>query len=222
MLRHLVWSILDPILLKVSSRLDHLDLLYPRDHSQKWNGSAEFDATVRFNAGAVIANAGQPADLKIGSFSLIFGGLRVVAPGGRLKIGHHCFVGEGSNIWAQTNVEIGNYVLLSHLVDVHDSDSHSLRAEVRRRDPINLFEKNQPIDWNEVASEPVRIEDDVWIGFKASILKGVTIGRGAVVAACSVVTKDVPPFTIVAGNPAQPVKTITAADNVEYSCLSHS
>jgi len=52
------------------------------------------------------------------------------------------------------------------------------------------------------------IEDDVWIGFKATILKGVTIGRGSVIAAGSVVTKDVPPYTLVAGNPAQIIRSL--------------
>jgi acetyltransferase-like isoleucine patch superfamily enzyme len=54
----------------------------------------------------------------------------------------------------------------------------------------------------------VTIRDDVWIGLKSSILKGVTVGRGSVVAAGSVVTKDVPAFTLVAGNPARVVKDL--------------
>jgi acetyltransferase-like isoleucine patch superfamily enzyme len=49
------------------------------------------------------------------------------------------------------------------------------------------------------------IEDDVWIGFSASIMKGVKIGRGAIIGAGSMVTKDVPPYAIVAGNPAQTI-----------------
>jgi SAM-dependent methyltransferase len=53
------------------------------------------------------------------------------------------------------------------------------------------------------------IEDDVWIGFNATILKGVTIGKGAIVGACSVVTKNVEPYSIVIGNPAQKLKTMT-------------
>jgi acetyltransferase-like isoleucine patch superfamily enzyme len=56
-----------------------------------------------------------------------------------------------------------------------------------------------------VEERPVVIEDDVWIGFGSAVLKGVTIGRGAVVAAMSVVTKDVPAYTIVAGNPAREI-----------------
>ncbi|MBV8923397.1 DapH/DapD/GlmU-related protein, partial [Bradyrhizobium sp.] len=58
---------------------------------------------------------------------------------------------------------------------------------------------------------PVVIADKVWIGFNASILKGVTIGEGAVVGACSVVTRDVPPFAVVAGNPARVIRTLPVA-----------
>ena len=217
MFKTLVWSLLDRVLLKVNSRLNHLERMYPKDHSERWKGSAEFDATVLFNACTELTNKGRPEALKIGSYSCIQGNLRVVAPGGRLRVGHHCFVGAGSNIWAQTSIVIGNYVLISHLVDVHDSDSHSLKAHIRRWDPINIFEKNITINWNEVKSEPVQIEDDVWIGFKSSILKGVTIGQGAIVAAGSIVTKDVPPYTLVAGNPARIVRDLKDSEPLRVS-----
>jgi acetyltransferase-like isoleucine patch superfamily enzyme len=60
----------------------------------------------------------------------------------------------------------------------------------------------------QVISAPVVIEDDAWIGFKAIILKGVSVGRGAIVASGAVVTKDVEPWTVVAGNPAQVIKIL--------------
>lgn len=60
--------------------------------------------------------------------------------------------------------------------------------------------------WSHSASKPVVIEDNVWIGEYAAILKGVTVGKGSIVAAHAVVTKDVPPYSIVAGNPAVVVK----------------
>jgi galactoside O-acetyltransferase len=59
-----------------------------------------------------------------------------------------------------------------------------------------------------VAKAAVRIGDKSWIGFNASILKGVTIGEGAVVAACSVVTADVEAWSLVAGNPARPIRRL--------------
>ena len=63
-------------------------------------------------------------------------------------------------------------------------------------------------DWSVVRTKPIRICDKVWIGMNAIILKGVTIGEGSVDAAGSVVTKDVSPWTVVAGNPARVVKYI--------------
>jgi maltose O-acetyltransferase len=65
----------------------------------------------------------------------------------------------------------------------------------------------------DIQSKPILIEDDVWIGFNSAVLKGVTIGKGSIVAACSVVTKDVPEFVIVAGNPAKVVKEIKITGN---------
>ena len=64
-------------------------------------------------------------------------------------------------------------------------------------------------DWSNVNSAPITICDDAWIGMNCIILKGVTIGEGAIVGAGSVVTKDVPAWTVVAGNPARVVKKIS-------------
>jgi galactoside O-acetyltransferase len=63
-------------------------------------------------------------------------------------------------------------------------------------------------DWSRVATAPIRICDYAWLGFDVVVLKGVTIGEGAIVGARAVVTKDVPPWTIVAGNPARVAKEI--------------
>ena len=68
-------------------------------------------------------------------------------------------------------------------------------------------------DWSVVRSAPIVIEDRAWIGFNAIILKGVTIGEGSVVAAGAVVTKDVEPYTVVAGNPARVVKRLERAND---------
>src|SRR5262249_49063058 len=132
-----------------------------------------------------------------------------------IGIGHHCFVGEGSQIWAFKRIDIGNYVLISHLVDIHDGDTHPLDAELRRQHCIDLFERKHATDYASVPAVPVVIEDDVWIGFKSTILKGVTIGKGAVVGAGSVVTKNVPAYTLVAGNPARVLGRLDKEKNCE-------
>jgi acetyltransferase-like isoleucine patch superfamily enzyme len=71
--------------------------------------------------------------------------------------------------------------------------------------------RGHPDDIETIESQGIVIENDAWIGTKATILKGVTVGEGAVVGACSVVTRDVEPFTVVAGNPARVVKRLDAA-----------
>ena len=62
--------------------------------------------------------------------------------------------------------------------------------------------------WDHVAHAPVIIADKVWIGFNVSVLKGVTIEEGAVIGACSVVTRDIPPYALAVGNPARVIRTL--------------
>jgi len=205
----LLWRLLDSLLLRVAARISHLE----RNQGSltdglRWSEVSTAGRTTRFLDSANVANHANRENLSIGDFTHIAGELAIVAPGGRLRLGRYCFVGPQSRIWAQSSVVIGDHVLISHLVDIHDTNAHSTDAELRRRDPINLFEHDAPIDWANVVSSPIVIEDDVWLGFKSSVLKGVTIGRGSIVAAGAVVMKDVPPFSLVAGNPARVIRTL--------------
>ena len=202
-------------MVKLQSRLGHLEDKYPKDYLSRWNAIAKVDPTAVFFVETNLENYSNRDDLQIGAYSHIRGQLSIIAPGGRLTVGHHSFVGPGSRIWAQQSVEIGDYVLIAHLVDIHDSNAHSLDAETRRVETINLFERRMAVDWSKVESRPVRIEDNAWIGLKSSILKGVTIGKGAVIAAGSVVTKDVPPYALVAGNPAKVIRELSNVESIE-------
>jgi acetyltransferase-like isoleucine patch superfamily enzyme len=107
-----------------------------------------------------------------------------------IKVGRDCGF-TGVTIVATERVEIGDRVLLGANVTIVDTDFHPLSWQERQ---LNV---------NNGKHSPVVIESDVFIGMNAVILKGVRIGRGSVVGAGSVVTKDVPASTIVAGNPAQ-------------------
>ena len=98
--------------------------------------------------------------------------------------------------------------MIAHQVEIHDSSYHSLDANVRHNEIHERFDRGLRMPNTQAVNASVIIEDDVWIGLKSTILKGVTIGRGAVVAAGSVVTKDVPPFTLVAGNPARFIREL--------------
>ena len=103
----------------------------------------------------------------------------------------------GASISARCNITIGKKVLIGAGACIWDNDFHPLDAKQRREHPTD----------NPLGS-PINIEDDVFIGARALILKGVRIGRGAVVGAGSVVTRDVKAEDIVAGNPARVVRSI--------------
>ncbi len=103
-------------------------------------------------------------------------------------------------------VTIGDRVLISHGVNIHDNDSHPKSAKDRHMQAVDIF-AGRGNDLTNVGMAPIVIEDDVWIGFNAVIMKSVRIGKGAIIGAASVITKDVPPYAIIAGNPGRQVGT---------------
>ena len=134
---------------------------------------------------------------------------------GVIKIGKRTFINAGTNIISINEIEIGDDVTIGWNIYIYDHDSHSLDYRFRKDDIERQredFYANRNFifskDWSTVKSAPVKICNKVWIGFNAIIFKGVTIGEGAIVAAGAVVTKDVPAWTVVAGNPATIVKKI--------------
>lgn len=135
-------------------------------------------------------------------------GIGEISIGEKSSIGHGCLL-----ICSQSEgIHIGSHVMLSWNVTLMDNDAHSLDADVRLNDAYDWLQglkANQMgvfKDWGNVRSAPIRIEDHAWIGFGCAILKGVTVGKGAVVGSHSVVTRDVAPYTVVAGNPARFVR----------------
>lgn len=147
-----------------------------------------------------------PGAIRLGDFTHLRGELLTYWNGGEIEIGSNCYIGEGTRIWSQASIRIGNDVLISHLVDIHDTDGHPIDAADRVLDGRSILQGKGYLTPTKTASAPIEIGDLVWIGFKASILKGVRIGEGAIIAAGSVVTRDVPAFAIVAGNPAVVVR----------------
>lgn len=122
-----------------------------------------------------------------------------------IKIGNRTFIG-GSKLICAESIEIGDDVLISWGCTIVNHTSHSLIFAERKNDVLDgLIGKK---DWTNVLIKKIDIKDKVWIGFDVKILKGVTIGEGAIVAAGSIVTKDVPPFTLVAGVPAKIIKSL--------------
>jgi acetyltransferase-like isoleucine patch superfamily enzyme len=167
---------------------------------------------VVLQSAARILNASGASDhIRIGDRSLIQGELFVFAHGGRISIGESCFVGPGARIWSAGSIDIGNRVLISHNVNIFDSLTHPLSPRGRHAQFLAIASTGHPKSI-ELAEEPVRIGDDAWIGAGATVLKGVSIGPRAIVGACAVVTHDVPAATIVAGNPAKPIRALTTEE----------
>jgi acetyltransferase-like isoleucine patch superfamily enzyme len=114
-----------------------------------------------------------------------------------LEIGNKTYLGHRVSISVGSKVTIGSHVLIANEVFIADNPGHPLDAARRR---VQGVEPDQ--------IRPVTIGDDVWIGHGCKIMPGVTIGEGAVVGAGSIVTRDVPPFTLVAGIPAKAVRDL--------------
>ena len=143
--------------------------------------------------------------VRIAGLSIVRAKLIAEKDGAAISIGERTFVG-ASTIVAAVDVSIGSDVLVSWGVTIADHDSHSVEFAQRAGDVRRWYAGMK--DWDGVDMAPVKLCDKVWIGFGATILKGVTIGEGAIVAACTVVTKDVEPWTIVAGNPARVIRQL--------------
>lgn len=158
--------------------------------------------------GRIINIQGGRNSIQVGANTTILGELLTFGHGGAVEIGEWCFIGENSRIWSAEKVKIGNYVLVSHNVNIHDTNGHPIDAELRRKHFQEIATIGHPLHNLDLISLPVVIEDDVWIGFNSTILKGVTLGKGSIIAAASVVTKDVPPGSIVAGNPAKIIRKV--------------
>lgn len=152
--------------------------------------------------------SGDKHKIRVGNNTHILSQLLIFAHGGEIQIGSECYIGEGSRIWSGKRIIIGDRVLISHNVNVFDNQTHSLSAKKRNKHFKDIFSTGHPLSIDLNDSEVV-IDDDVWIGCQCIILRGVHIGIGAVVAAGSVVNKNVLPWTIVAGNPAKEIRKIS-------------
>ena len=170
---------------------------------------------VRLGLAARVINHAGTGVLTIGSYAMIRGILRVEGQG-RLSIGDEVYVGDGVIISAAAAVVIGRSSFLAHGVQVFDNDTHPIsRAE--RQNHLNRIIGGRPYEPYTIPSAPVHIGEQCWIGMNSLVMKGVTIGDGSIVAAGSVVVKDVEPGVIVGGNPARPIKPLDDALPKQHS-----
>ena len=166
-------------------------------------GLGPFGATSRYDTS--IVRVRENARLDIYGVVSLQRGVRIVVDNGALRIGHGTNINGLSKIFVGSAVTIGRMCTVSWDVQITDNDFHA----------ITIDGVAQPM------TAPVVIGDQVWIGTGAIVLKGVTIGDGAVVAAHAVVTGDVEPGTVVAGVPARPVGAPKRGPFTENSCAPH-
>jgi len=182
----------------------------PEDPRLAWpkrlNGNVTIGAGTRIAGATLSAREPDGCSLTIGANSNIEGILALEKSQASIRIGSRTHFGGGSLLNAAKSIEIGDDVLVSFGVMISDHDSHSIVFDERQHDVENWILGKK--DWSKVPISPVVIGDKAWIGMRAIILKGVHIGAGAVVGAGSVVTRDVPPGTIVAGNPARVIRSV--------------
>lgn len=153
--------------------------------------------------------------VRVGSDSMINCQFIFESDQGSIEIGSRSFINGGTRLISRSKITIGDDVTIAWGCTIYDHDSHSLDWEERANDlkqQIADYKMGNSMvlnkNWATVPTKPIVVENKVWIGFDVLILKGVTIGEGAVVGAKSVVTKDVEPWTVVAGNPAKLVKRL--------------
>ena len=151
--------------------------------NQCWDGKQNQPATLTL---------GEDATLNVGSFRTYGGTYISVADSAELSLGSG-FLNNNAKISCFEKITIGEDVKISEEVIIRDSDNHSILKDGYQK------------------TKPIHIGNHVWIGLRATILKGVTIGDGAVIAAGAVVTKDVPSKALVAGVPARVIR-----DNINW------
>jgi len=158
-------------------------LQYP-EHIRLGNG-------VRIASQATLrANTEQAGGISIGDHTTLHESVLIAANRGRVTIGRHSWVGPFCLVYGNGEVSIGDNVLIAAHTSINTVSHHYERCDI-------------PINDQGIYCDPVRIEDDAWIGMNAVILQGVTIGKGAIVGAGAVVTRDVPAWSIVMGVPAR-------------------
>lgn len=140
------------------------------------------------------------SNIRDNTFGIIQKVLIRYQPGATITIGDYTGI-SGGTISASNNITIGNHVMIGSGTVICDSDSH----------PIKIKDRDAP---SKTQNAPIIIDDYVFIGARSIILKGVHIGKGTVVGAGSIVTKDIPANVIAAGNPCKIIKQIENNDIV--------
>ncbi len=162
----------------------------------------------RFFKQATVVNMQQDkSKIRIGNNARIRGELLVFPYGGEIQLGDLCYIGEGTKIWSGEKIVIGDHVAIAHNVNIVDF-AHETDYLVRAASIEKILTVGHPKEKGDIPTAPIVIQDYVAIYPNVSILRGVTIGEGAVISAGSVVMSDVPPFSLMLGNPARQLASL--------------
>lgn len=191
--------------------LKHVLLRRQPDSAALWSrllgGRVSLGEGTRTEGASLVVREAHGCSLSIGMESNIEATIVFEKRDVTIRIGSRTHIGGGTTLDAAHEIEIGDDVLIAFGVLIMDHDSHSLRFSERKNDVRDWILGKK--DWTHVKMRAVRIGNKAWIGARATILKGVTLGEGAIVATGSIVTKDVPAWTIVGGNPAKVIRALT-------------
>jgi galactoside O-acetyltransferase len=189
-----------------------------RRKQARWAPFLELGEGILFQSGFGLSGklGHSSTKVKIGKDSLIASQFVFEREGhGQVVLGERVHAGSSTQFISVDGITVGNDVTIAFGCTFYDHNSHSVNWEERKNDTLQEIADTKSCgdfiahkDWSNVRSAPILVKDKAWIGFGVTVLKGVTVGEGAVVGARSVVTRDVPPYTVVAGNPAQVVKTL--------------
>ena len=168
------------------------------------------ELNILINARSV--NTGPKENIVIGKHCTVDCVLRALF-GGKIVIGDNNFISYHTELQSAELIKIGNNVIISNNVLITDNNNHPTDPKMRlNMSKADNYLNSELWSWQYADKKPVIIEDNVWIGRDARILKGVTIGEGSIVALGAVVTHDVPKYSVVAGNPARVVKTLESLE----------
>ena len=172
---------------------------------EAFDRGADLGEAVRLGLHARLLTPDGERRVRIGANAVIRGVIRCEGEG-RCEVGPEAYVGDGVIISSRTMIGIGEGTLLAHGVQLFDNDTHPLDTAERRAHFRAILKLGPRRDFA-IGSRPISIGRDCWLGFGAAVMKGVSIADEAIVAAGAVVTSDVRPRTIVAGNPAREVRS---------------
>lgn len=188
--------------------MKYINYLVSKFKLYKYRNKCIYGINFNITKNFYIKNPGSADNILIGDNCHISSGI-IIDGDGKVQIGNNVYIGSRTVIGAAKKINISDNVIISDDVIIFDNNNHptSPQQRLKMTQSGNYF--SDLWTWKHAESACINIEENVWIGKRSVILKGVNIGKGAIIALGSIVTKDVPEYSIVAGNPAKVVKILS-------------